>query len=335
MASGARHRHRLRGRLRRAGRAGVRDPGAPVPVAVRRGRLRADAAASRRVRLPASGHRPGAGRDRPGRAGAAGLARLAARGPRRSQRRSAGRARRSNRLFEVLPPRIGDRRPATSSPIACCSTSGAAATCRGRATSTSGRATPRRCARSSRRRCRSSPSPPAVDRLRFDGLDFSATPVPLLDGPVRATSSRGCRAARSWRWRCRRSRRARFAPIADAARRRLGAGVPGVAAADFALVARARRLDAGPASPIGAGGARLTLPAGDGVWGHGRSELDLVGGGRHARRSAWAAAIWCARRTAWRWRRGRRTARCCAPSRSRPSTAISSRCRPTRSRPIR
>ena len=64
--------------------------------------------------------------------------------------------------------------------------------------------------------------------------------------------------------------------LLDYTRTRLGAGMPSDGR-DFALVGVVG--DSTPARIAygnDAGGARLTLPAGDGVWGHGRSELELV-----------------------------------------------------------
>jgi hypothetical protein len=114
---------------------------------------------------------------------------------------------------------------------------------------------------------------PAVDRLRFEGLDFSATPVPILDGPFSdfvARLPRGAVVALA----VPAERATRFAPLAEPARRRMGAGIP-ASGRDVALVAVLG--DATPARLADrAGGARLTLPAGDGVWGRGRSEIDLV-----------------------------------------------------------
>jgi hypothetical protein len=116
---------------------------------------------------------------------------------------------------------------------------------------------------------------PAVDRLRFEGLDFSATPVALLDGPVAdlvARLPRGAAVALA----VPAEHASRFAPTFGTAQRRLGAGVA-TDGRDFALVGVVG--DSTPARPAYGnelGGARLTLPAGDGVWGHGRSELELV-----------------------------------------------------------
>ena len=118
---------------------------------------------------------------------------------------------------------------------------------------------------------------PAVDRLRFEGLDFSATPVALLDGPVAdlvARLPRGAVVALAVPAEHVR----RFAANFERAQRRLGAGMP-LDADDFVLVGVVG--DSTPARFVygfDAAVARLTLPAGDGVWGHGRSELDLVAG---------------------------------------------------------
>ena len=141
---------------------------------------------------------------------------------------------------------------------------------------------------------------PAVDRLRFDGLDFSATPVALVDGsladlvgrlPRGAVVALGVPAGHA----------ARFAPTVAPAQRRLGAGIP-AGGRDFALVAVIG--DSTPARLADrAGGVRLTLPAGDGVWGRGRSELEIVAepgtaairlGGRDLLRTAEgvALAVW-------------------------------------------
>ncbi len=141
--------------------------------------------------------------------------------------------------------------------------------------------------------------PPAVDRLRFEGLDFSATPVPLLDGPVAdlvARLPRGAVVALAVPAEYGRRFAANFGP----AQRRLGAGMPSDGR-DFALVGVVG--DSTPARIAygnDAGGARLTLPAGDGVWGHGRSELELVAetgtaairlGGRDLLRTAAGVAL--------------------------------------------
>ncbi|MEO5819083.1 MAG: DUF2723 domain-containing protein [Vicinamibacteraceae bacterium] len=141
---------------------------------------------------------------------------------------------------------------------------------------------------------------PAVDRLRFEGLDFSATPVALLDGPVAdliARLPRGAVVALA----VPAEHAARFAPTVEPARRRLGTGVP-AGGGDFALVGVVG--DSTPARLVDhTGGARLALPAGDGVWGHGRSELDIVAeagsaairlGGRDLLRTATgvALAVW-------------------------------------------
>ena len=113
---------------------------------------------------------------------------------------------------------------------------------------------------------------PAVDRLRFDGLDFSATPVSILDGPISEFVDRLPRGA-VVALAVPAERASRFAPTMEAARRRLGAAVP-TSGRDFTLVAVVG--DATPARLAdGAGGARLTLPPGEGVWGHGRSALDV------------------------------------------------------------
>ena len=143
---------------------------------------------------------------------------------------------------------------------------------------------------------------PAVDRLRFEGLDFSATPVALLDGPVAdlvARLPRGAVVALAVPAEHVR----RFAANFEPAQRRLGAG-DAVGRRDFVLVGVVG--DSTPARlvyGIDAAGARLTLPAGDGVWGHGRSELELVAetgtaairlGGRDLVRTAAgvALAVW-------------------------------------------
>ena len=143
---------------------------------------------------------------------------------------------------------------------------------------------------------------PAVDRLRYEGLDFSATPVALLDGPVAdlvARLPRGAVVALAVPG----EHAPRFA-----ANFLTGAAPPGrgrpVGRPRLRARRRGRGLDAGPfrLSPD-AGGARLTLPAGDGVWGHGRSELELVAetgtaairlGGRDLVRTAAgvALAVW-------------------------------------------
>ncbi len=143
---------------------------------------------------------------------------------------------------------------------------------------------------------------PAVDRLRFEGLDFSATPVALLDGPVAdlvARLPRGAVVALA----VPAESVTRFAANFEAAQRRLGAGMPSDGR-DFVLVGVVG--DSTPARLAygnDAGEARLTLPAGDGVWGRGRSELELVGkagtaairlGGRDLVRTAAgvALAVW-------------------------------------------
>jgi hypothetical protein len=116
---------------------------------------------------------------------------------------------------------------------------------------------------------------PAVDRLRFEGFDFSATPVALLDGPVADLLSRlpdGAVVALS----VPAEHVQRFAVGFEPAQRRLGAGMP-LDRRDVVLVGVVG--DATPARLAygnDAGGARLMLPAGDGVWGAGRSELELV-----------------------------------------------------------
>ena len=114
---------------------------------------------------------------------------------------------------------------------------------------------------------------PAVDRLRFDGLDFSAAPVALLDGPAAdlvARLPRGAVVAVA----VPAAHARRFAPTFGRAQRRLGAGVPSDGG-DVALVGVVG--DSTPARlASGTSGARLMLPAGDGVWGHGRTALELV-----------------------------------------------------------
>jgi len=115
--------------------------------------------------------------------------------------------------------------------------------------------------------------PPAVDRLRFEGLDFSATPVALLDGPVAALIARLPRGA-VVALAVPAEHAARFAPTLEPARRRLGAGVS-TDGRDAVLVGVVG--DSTPARlASGTSGARLMLPAGDGVWGHGRTALELV-----------------------------------------------------------
>ena len=113
--------------------------------------------------------------------------------------------------------------------------------------------------------------PPAVDRLRFDGLDFSATPVALLDGPVAALIARLPRGA-VVALAVPASHASRFAPTLEPARRRLGAAVSSdgrdVVLAGVVGDSTPARLAYGP-------GARLALPAGDGVWGRGRTALEL------------------------------------------------------------
>ena len=144
---------------------------------------------------------------------------------------------------------------------------------------------------------------PAVDRLRFEGLDFSATPVALLDGPVAdlvARLPRGAVVALA----VPAEHVPRFAANFEPAQRRLGAGRRRRTAAISRSSAWSgtRRRHVSPMA-IDAGGARLTLPAGDGVWGHGRSELELVAetgtaairlGGRDLVRTAAgvALAVW-------------------------------------------
>ena len=144
---------------------------------------------------------------------------------------------------------------------------------------------------------------PAVDRLRFEGLDFSATPVALLDGPVAdlvARLPRGAVVALA----VPAEHVPRFAANFGPAQRRLGAGPSSSDRRDFVLVGVVG--DSTPARLAYGndfGGARLTLPAGDGVWGHGRSELELVAetgtaairlGGRDLVRTAAgvALAVW-------------------------------------------
>lgn len=144
---------------------------------------------------------------------------------------------------------------------------------------------------------------PAVDRLRFEGLDFSATPVALLDGPVAdlvARLPRGAVVALA----VPAGSVPRFAADFGPAQRRLGAAPSPSDGRDFALVGVVG--DSTPARLAYGndfGGARLTLPAGDGVWGNGRSELELVAetgtaairlGGRDLVRTAAgvALAVW-------------------------------------------
>ena len=117
---------------------------------------------------------------------------------------------------------------------------------------------------------------PAVDRLRYEGLDFSATPVALLDGPVADLVTRLPRGA-VVALAIPAEHVPRFAANFGPAQRRLGAGPSSSDHRDFVLVGVVG--DSTPARldySNDFGGARLTLPAGDGVWGHGRSELELV-----------------------------------------------------------
>ena len=144
---------------------------------------------------------------------------------------------------------------------------------------------------------------PAVDRLRFEGLDFSATPVALLDGPVADLVTRLPRGA-VVAIAVPAGDVPRFAANFGPAQRRLGAGPSPSDRRDFVLVGVVG--DSTPARLAygnDAGGARLTLPAGDGVWGHGRSELELIAetgtaairlGGRDLVRTAAgvALAVW-------------------------------------------
>ena len=197
--------------------------------------------AARVLPAPAAGRR--ARRARPRRAGAAGVAGLAARRPRRSQRRSAGRApgraavrraaaaighrlrrlhRRSHAAVRAARPRPAarPRHPHRR------------------------RATPRRCGRCSPPRSRSSPSRRPSIGCASTGLDFSATPVRAPRRHRSPLSSRGCRAARSSRWRCRPRTRARFAPTAKPARRRARRGRP-PGRPRLRARRRRRRLDAG------------------------------------------------------------------------------------------
>ena len=121
--------------------------------------------------------------------------------------------------------------------------------------------------------------------------------------PRRRSRRRGCRAARWWRWRYQPS----TCPASRPTSNRRSAGWARASPSDgrdFALVgvvgdSTPARLAYGNDS----GGARLTLPAGDGVWGHGRSELELVAetgtaairlGGRDLVRTAAgvALAVW-------------------------------------------
>ena len=121
--------------------------------------------------------------------------------------------------------------------------------------------------------------------------------------PRRRSRRRGCRVARWWRWRYRPSTCAASRPTSN--RRSAGwARASPPDGRDFVLVGVVG--DSTPARlayGIDAGGARLTLPAGDGVWGHGRSELELVAetgtaairlGGRDLVRTAAgvALAVW-------------------------------------------
>jgi len=144
---------------------------------------------------------------------------------------------------------------------------------------------------------------PAVDRLRFEGLDFSATPVALLDGLVAdlvVRLPRGAVVALA----VPAGHVPRFAADFAPAQRRLGAGPSSSDHRDFVLVGVV-----GDSTPVRLaygndfGGARLTAPAGDGAWGNGRSELELVAetgtaairlGGRDLVRTAAgvALAVW-------------------------------------------
>ncbi len=85
---------------------------------------------------------------------------------------------------------------------------------------------------------------PAVDRLRFDGLDFSATPVLLSDGPFAAFVARLPRGA-VVALAIPAEHAARFAPIAAPARRRTGCRRAGLRPLCHPR-RRARRRDAGP-----------------------------------------------------------------------------------------
>ena len=113
--------------------------------------------------------------------------------------------------------------------------------------------------------------PPAVDRLRFEGLDFSATPVALLDGPVAALIARLPRGA-VVALAVPAEHAARFAPTLEPARRRLGAGVS-ADGRDAVLVGVVG--DSTPARPAYGHGARLALAPGDDVWRLGRAGLEL------------------------------------------------------------
>ena len=120
---------------------------------------------------------------------------------------------------------------------------------------------------------------PAIDRLRYDGLDFSASPVPLLDGTVAALVARLPRGA-VVAIAVPGEHAPRFAPTAAPAQRQMGAGVP-PEGRDFALVAvigdsTPARVAYPSGGADGPGPARLILPAGDGVWGHGRSALEVI-----------------------------------------------------------
>jgi hypothetical protein len=114
---------------------------------------------------------------------------------------------------------------------------------------------------------------PALDRLRIAGLDVSASPVPLLDGPCAASDARLPRGA-VVAIAVPAAHAPRFAPLAAPAQRRMGAGVP---AGGRHVVLVAVLGDSTPARLADdADGARLTLPPGDGVWGRGRSALELI-----------------------------------------------------------
>ena len=262
----------------------------------------AGATACRRPRS-ARRRRPSASRRWPCRSGSRGST------PPASIAAAIGRTRsRCERLFEVLPPRIGASCPATSSPIACCSTSGGAATRPGRARSASCRASRRRCARSWRRRRRSSPSrrrsiasasrASTSRRRRWrSSTDRSADLVARLPrGAVVALAVPAVHAPR-------------FAPHrrtgAPPAGRRRSARPAATSRWSAWSATRRRRVwpiaPAGPASPCRP--ATASGATGAASWSWWRRPAP--------RRSAWGAAIWCGPAPASRSRRGGRTASCC------------------------
>ena len=238
---------------------------------------------------------------RPRGAGAPRLARVAARGPRRSQRRSAGRAE-GGAAVRGAAAAIGDRvrrlhRRPHAAVRAARPRSAPRARDPDRAARRRGAAGAPRLGGAGRRLRAGGRSPP----LRGPGLLGDA------GGAPRRPRRRSRRPAAARRGGGARQYRPSTCPASRPTSNRRSAGwarAVAVGPPRFRARRRGRGLDAGTlAYGNDAGGARLTLPAGDGVWGHGRSELELVAeagtaairlGGRDLVRTAAgvALAVW-------------------------------------------